>query len=134
MSRKKIVQLISIAFLVAGVLLLLPGTNWRDSNSKLAFFSVLLGTAGSVISVFIPSSYAYYFTDNDWVDGEDGEKSLLIKASKHGQGPSPRVQIFIKEDTIYKEVLTDLSHNSSGDVTVTVAGILQGDGGKVIIS
>jgi hypothetical protein len=135
MSRKRGYQLISIAFLVVGLLLSVPGTDWGNTNSTLAFISFLLGTLGSVLSIFIPSNYTFLFTNKDWVDNKEGELHLLISASKHGQGTSPTAQVFLKEGDHYQEVITDLTHTSKGDVIVKVNALVEMSmNGKVIIS
>jgi len=75
-----------------------------------------------------------YFGTEEWVDGKDEDKDLVIKASKHGQGVSPTVQFFFKMNGSYTEVIADSKHNSNGDVTISIYGPPPTDGGKVIIS
>jgi hypothetical protein len=84
MTRKKLVQLISIVLLSLGVVLLIPGTDWHNKASTLAFGSILLGTLGSIISLFIPTTYTYYFTPKERIAEGERSKILIIKASLLG--------------------------------------------------
>jgi hypothetical protein len=133
MSRKKVFQLISIIFLVVGVLLSVPGTDWHDTHSTLAFSSLVLGTLGSLISIFIPSNYTFYFTKEDWIERDNGYKYLFIDASKHGQGISPTVQVFMNNDSVYQEIGAATGHKENGDVSVGVSKTAELSG-KVVIS
>ncbi len=100
MSKKKVVQIIALAFLLIAVVLLVPNTKWRDTSSVWGFISLVCGTLGSIISIFIPTTYTYYFTDKEWNKNMEGDFSLKIKANKHGLGNSPQVQTFLKKESI----------------------------------
>jgi hypothetical protein len=116
MPRKKLIQWISLAFLAIGLFLLIPGTDWHDSNSTSAFLSVLFGTAGSAISIFIPSNYVYKYNESSWIPGTEGRYKLIIKASEHGQGTSPSIQRYQYEDGNYSLVMSSPDCDEQGNI------------------
>ncbi len=132
MPRKKLVQLISTALLLLGVILLIPGTDWHSKASTFAFVSVLVGTIGSIVSIFIPSNYTLYFECEDWIQSDE-DSFLTVKASKHGQGTSPTVQVFIKNKDSYDEVGAGTAHDKDGNVTVSASRTFT-MAGKLVIS
>lgn len=132
MTKKRIVQRIAIAFLVIAVILLIPNTNWAEDTSVLGFISLICGTLGSIISIFIPTSFTFIFTNSDWEREIDGAGfSLLVKAKKHGIGNSPQVQTFLRNGNTYKEVGVAVDHDESGNITI---GANMTFIGKVIIT
>ena len=91
MSKKKIVQIIAIVFLVVAVILLIPNTKWTENTSVWGFISLVSGTLGSIFSIFIPTTYTFGFLESDWhKNNESNDFSLLIAAKKHGLGNSPQ--------------------------------------------
>ncbi|WP_375417387.1 hypothetical protein [uncultured Hymenobacter sp.] len=130
MSRKKAVQILAIFFLIISVALLAPNTKWSDTTSIWGFVSLLCGTLGSIISIFIPTTYTQKFIDQDWHQSVDGY-NLTISASKHGLGNSPQVQTFLKSGEIYEGVEGNLHHDEKGNVTIGVGRTFTG---KVIIT
>ena len=66
MSKKRIVQIIAIVFLVIAVILLIPNTKWTENTSVWGFISLVFGTLGSIISIFIPTTYTFSFLESDW--------------------------------------------------------------------
>ncbi len=118
MSKKKVVQIIALAFLLLAVVLLVPNTKWRDTSSVWGFISLVCGTLGSTISIFIPTTYTYYFTDKEWNKNIEGDFSLKIKSNKHGLGNSPQVQTFLKNESVYQEVGVSSHHDEKGNVTI----------------
>lgn len=132
MSKKKIVQLIAITLLLVAVILLIPNTNWRDNSSIFGFVSLVLGTLGSIISIFIPSTYTFSFIESDWQKNiESNNYSLLIAAKKHGLGNSPQVQTFLRTEMTYEECVVSSHHDKKGNITI---GANKTFSGKVIIS
>lgn len=82
MSKKTKVQLVAIFFLLLAVFLLIPNTTWTEKTSVLGFISLLLGTLGSIVSIFIPTNYILEFTESDWKSGEDNDFCLFISIKK----------------------------------------------------
>jgi hypothetical protein len=132
MSIKKIVQIIAIAFLVIAVLLLIPKTNWSENTSVWGFISLVLGTIGSIISIFIPTSYSFNFIESDWKKNETSNGyNLTITTKKHGMGNSPQAQTFKKANENYQEVGVYLHHDEKGNITIGANVIFNG---KVIVT
>ena len=120
MSRKTAFQAISIALIVAGVLCLLFIVNWHDATSLIGLGSLILGSLGSIYSIFIPKSCALDFKKEDWLTRNEGEKYLLFTARKHGQGRTPTVQVFQVENGVFQEVMLDYHHDKEGNVTIAI--------------
>jgi hypothetical protein len=132
MSKKRIVQIIAIGFLVIAVILLIPNTDWTKSTSIWGFISLSFGTLGSVISIFIPTTYTFDFLESDWQkNDESNEFSLLISAKKHGLGNSPQVQIYIRKNEVFQKYDVNSYQDKKGNITIkTTRSFI----GKVIIT
>ncbi|UFH35747.1 hypothetical protein [Flavobacterium acetivorans] len=130
MSTKKIIQIIAVTFLIIAVILLVPNTNWQKSSSVLGFISLVCGTLGSIISIFVPTTYTYNFKEDNWANDSNGF-TLYIKAKKHGLGNSPQVQTFLKDGLMYQEVGVSSNHDEKGNVTIGANSLFSG---KVVIS
>lgn len=132
MSKKRTVQRTAIAFLLFAVILLIPNTDWSTKTSILGFFSLVLGTLGSIISIFIPTSYTYFFFEEDWKRNEQSNNySLLITAKKHGLGNSPKVQTLRKNDLHFEEVGVSSHHDKKGNIIIGATITFEG---KVIVT
>ncbi|WP_339751106.1 hypothetical protein [Algoriphagus aquimarinus] len=129
MNRKKIIQIIAILFLGLGIVLLYPSANLDDPTSIFAFISVLSGTLGSIISIFIPSEFVFDFEENTWIKGEK-DNSINIEAKKHGMGKSPQIQTFSLKENGFQEVLLNQSSDLKGNVTISATSMFKG---KIII-
>jgi len=90
MSKKNAFQFLAIGFLIIGVLLTFPNTNWHDKNSIISFIVLILGTVSSIVSIYIPTSYSSYFHSE-----ESNRFVTKISAKDHGQGSSPNVEVFL---------------------------------------
>lgn len=131
-SNKKIVQFIAVAFLIVAVLFLIPNTEWTKNTSVLGFVSLVCGTLGSVISIFIPTTFTFIFSESDWRRfGERNGFNLIISAKKHGAGRSPQVQTFLKNEMGYEEVEVVLQQDEKGNITINANIKFNG---KVIIT
>jgi hypothetical protein len=117
MSNKRKVQLIAVVFLVLAIILFIPNTDWNKKNSVIGFISLIIGTTGSIISIFIPSNFSFLFDDGLWTHFNGGYQ-IIIFSKKHGMGKSPNVQIFQKDGEIYNEVGVAISHDSKGNVSI----------------
>jgi hypothetical protein len=132
MSRKRIVQIIAICLLLLAVAFLLYSTNWNETKSAIGFYSLVFGTLGSIISIFIPTVYTFNFTDTDWKKNEiENDYFLIIQAKKHGIGNSPQVQTFQKSNNAFEEVGVSSHHDKKGNVTIGANSTFKG---KVIIT
>lgn len=130
MSRKKRVQLISIIFLLMSIFLYIPSTQWHSKISVIAFTSLLVGILGSICSIFIPKTYTKHFSLSDWQETEQGDFRLIIPASLHGMGKSPRCKFFTKDENEYSYTLTSYNTDKKGNITITAHHYK----GKVVIS
>ncbi len=131
MSKKRLAQIIAVAFLLIAVILLIPNTKWTEITSVIGFISLIFGTLGSIISIFIPTTYTFNFLESDWhKNTESKDYSLHITAKKHGLGNSPQVQIFSLKDKQYEEVICASHHDEKGNITIGANLI---SSGKVII-
>ncbi len=131
MSKKKVVQIIAVTFLLIAGALLIPNTKWSDTSAVWGFSSLIFGTLGSIISIFIPITYTYYFSYKEWNKNIDGTFSLEIKANKHGIGNSPQVQTFSKKESTYQKVGVSSHHDEKGNVLIIANSTFKG---KVIIT
>jgi hypothetical protein len=132
MSKKRIIQIIAIGFLVIAVILLIPNTDWTKSTSLWGFTSLVCGALGSVISIFIPTTYTFVFLESDWQkNDENNDFSLLISAKKHGLGNSPQVQTYLRNNQTFEEVGVNSNHDERGDIIIWANSIFNG---KVIIT
>mgnify|MGYP001163405230 CR=1 FL=1 len=131
MSKKKQIQIVAIFFLLIALVLLFPITDWNKVNSIYGFISLFCGTIGSIISLFIPTSYTLNFTNNDWQKDTDGGFEIIISSKKHGLGSSPHVQTFIEKNNTFYEVGVSSAHDKIGNVTVGANSTFDG---RIIIT
>src|SRR2546430_3231261 len=131
MSRKKIIQLIAVFFLILAVILLIPNTTWNKRASVFGFISLICGTIGSVISIFIPVSYSFNFLEKHWENFGDRDFRLFISSKKHGLGNSPQVQTFRSTENSFEEIGVYSSHDIQGNVMI---GASTNFCGKVVIT
>ncbi|PZX57018.1 hypothetical protein LV84_02149 [Algoriphagus ratkowskyi] len=117
MNRKKIIQIIAIIFLLIGVFLLFPNTNWEERTSIYGFISVICGTLGSTVSIFIPSVFVYNFEEQNWNKKNEGY-SITVLAKEHGMGKSPQIQSFILNDSGFQEVFLNQKIDFAGSVFI----------------
>lgn len=64
--------------------------------------------------------YSQTFSVATWSGPSGGEYSITVLASNHGCGTTPIVQVHELILSNYEQVETDVSINSSGDVTISV--------------
>ncbi len=132
MSRKRLLQLIAIAFLVIAVILLIPTTKWTENTSVWGFISLVFGTLGSIVSMFIPTTNTFSFIESDWQKNvESNDFTLLIEAKKHGSGNSPQLQTFLRKENTYEEVKVSSHHDEKGNIIIEANMTFTG---KVIIT
>jgi len=129
MNNKLKIKLTSVFFLIAGVVLLFPNTKWEELASIYGFISVVLGTLGSIISIFIPSVFIFEFEDKTWLKDLD-DYVIKIPAKNHGMGKSPQIQTFELEKDGYREVGVDQSFDESGNISI---GATTNFRGKIIV-
>lgn len=132
MSKKKLIQLIAIVFLITAVLLLIPNTNWSEKTSVLGFVSLVCGTLGSIIAIFIPTTYSFTFTTADWhYNEQERDYSLIIKSKVHGIGPSIITQVFENNENGFTEIAVESNHDHNRNVYLKVNRAFSG---KAVIS
>lgn len=117
MSRKKIIQIIAVVFLILAVVLLVPNTDWQKETSVYGFISLVFGTMGSIVSIFIPTTYSLIFNEQNWKTHPNG-CVLYIEANKHGCGNSPQVQTFSKDGAGYSLILCGIDHDENGNISI----------------
>lgn len=132
MSKKRKVQIAAICLLLLAVILLLFSTDWNDKTAVLGFIILVIGTLGSIVSIFIPTDYTFNFIITDWKRNEvENDYFLFIKATKHGIGKSPQVQTFQKNKDIFENVGVSSHHDENGNITISANSPFNG---KVIIT
>lgn len=132
MSKKRRVQIVAIIFLVIAVILLIPITKWTESTSVFGFISLVFGTLGSIISIFIPTTYTFNFINSDWKkNNESDDFRLIISARKHGLSKSPQVKTLLRNDKTYEEVVVSSHHDENGNITIGANSVFSG---KVLIT
>lgn len=120
MSRKRIVQYIAVFFLLVAVVFYIPSANWNENTAYFAFISLICGTIGSIVSIFIPSNYVKMIDSSDWIDVKDGGYQIEISAKTHGLGKSPKCSMFrLDENQNYENVMAGLKHDNKGNVTIS---------------
>lgn len=117
MNVKKAIRVFSITLLLGAVILAIPSTNWEDPRSLGSFAGLSLATIGSIISIFIPSSYVRKFSLNDWMK-KDSEYIIHIKGATHGIGKNPNVEVYKKLKTKYVLVEVECIVDQKGNVTL----------------
>lgn len=120
MSRKRRVQIIAIVFLLIAVAFYIPSADWSAKTAPFAFISLICGTIGSIVSIFIPSNYVKMIDSSDWIDNEGGGYKIEISAKKHGLGKSPKCGLFkLDENQNYEMVMAHSKHDKNGNVTIS---------------
>ncbi|MDR1690836.1 MAG: hypothetical protein LBR42_03190 [Candidatus Methanoplasma sp.] len=127
-SKRKTVQIVAVAFLLLSGLLLFPNTSWSDSTSVVGYISLLFGIAGSICSVFIPTTYVQDFTEKDWTLRKgtslksDSYDSFFLKidVKKHKMGKTPTGTVyFLTEDGRYVDGgMYSFYHDECGNIEI----------------
>ncbi len=118
MSKREIIQGISIALLLIAILFLIPNTEWSNLRSICVFLSLIFGTLGSIISIYIPKSYTYKFDISSWINADRRSFQLIILSKTHGLGKATSVQTFMLNENSYEEV--DISHKQDEQGNVII--------------
>lgn len=119
MTLKKKIQIVAIILLILAIPLSIPNTNWNSNYSILAFLALILGTIGSISSIFIPSRYTFKFQESHWIQ-QDNFFVLAIPFKQHGVSKSPKIEFQILQDGIYSSALTSSQIDNQGNITITV--------------
>lgn len=120
MTLKKKFQIGAIVLLFLAIPLSIPNTNWNSSYSVLSFIALVLGTVGSVTSIFIPVRYELGFKNSDWVL-QGNFYTLTIPYKKHGVSMSPNIEFYTSDDGVaFSKALTSPNIDKDGNVTITV--------------
>lgn len=130
MSKRKITQKTSIFFLALGVFVFVISIDWASNLSVINLIILVLGTLGSIVSVFIPSSYSFKFSKADWKAAETSYE-LVISMQQHGMGRTTNVDVFQNLNDYYEFVLVGISFDIKGNVKLSA---IEPFDGKVIMS
>ena len=79
----------------------------------------------------MPSTYSYEFHTSDWVEKAVREWVLIVNKNKHGMGNKPKIQILMKNEDGFEEVIASHQFNDKGDITIGSSKAFEG---KVLIS
>lgn len=116
MPLRKKIQILSVILLFTSAILFLPFVKWDESVSLFGYISLLLGIAGSIVSIFIPNSYTFYFQVESWKRFTDNEVFLEINRVKHGMGKSPKCEVMMQNKGGYEVVICDIKQDVSGNI------------------
>ncbi|WP_157445742.1 hypothetical protein [Chryseobacterium indologenes] len=115
MKRKKVL-IASIILLASGFFANLFIYDPKDIASNITLFSLLLGTTGSIISLFLPTYFEKEFQKNDWQTDSEG---YYIKVPKKVHGFSkPTITISQQTNGVDQVVYAPRQVNNKGDVIV----------------
>ena len=125
MTKKIFLRSSSVVLLVISIPIFLINYDGKTS-SDIALTSLCVGVLGSVISIFIPSSYTYEFKNKEWtMDGTNGY-IIKIKSSEHSMGNSPIAEVFMYNGKSYELVELETRHDNKGNVTIAANSIFSG--------
>jgi hypothetical protein len=116
MSLRTKILILSVFLLSASAILFIPFVKWDEIVSLFGYISLLLGIAGSIISIFIPNSYTFYFQAESWNPSTDNEVFLEIKRFKHGMGKSPKCEVLMQDKDGYEVVICDIKQDVNGNI------------------
>ncbi len=118
---KRYIQIATIIFLLLGIVLSIPNTDWSKSTSIYGFASVCCGALGSIISLFIPSKYEFLFEINDWIYIDGVGYSIVISYKKHKISKSPNCEMFFWNGENYQSIMGGIIHDNEGNITISSA-------------
>ncbi|ROI05828.1 hypothetical protein EGI16_05460 [Chryseobacterium sp. G0240] len=101
MKRKRILYC-SIGLLFCGLITTLFTYNSHSIASNVSLISIFLGTAGSILSLFIPTQFEKIIHENDWKN-VSGDLTYIIQYREHGI-KTPKATFFLKTDSGYTAV------------------------------
>ncbi len=116
MSVRKKIQILSVILLSTSAILFLPFVKWQENVSLFGYISLLLGIIGSIVSIFIPNSYTFYFREENWKLFTDAEVFLEINRVKHGMGKSPKCEVMLQNEDGYEVIICDIKQDAHGNI------------------
>lgn len=116
---RKLIKVTSISLMICTIIGCIIQLYFDEKTATIiSLITSILSTIGSIISMFIPSTYTYNFTCNDWESTPDNSYNLFIPATKHELGKTPQVTVFkLNEDGSYEEVINSITC-AHGNITI----------------
>jgi predicted acetyltransferase len=99
------------------IILFIPNTDWGEKTSLYGFLSLICGTLGSFISIFIPTSFVFLFKEPNWTKDDNGF-FIEIKSKEHGLGNATQIQIFIKSEKGYERIHVHEKQDDQGNIKI----------------
>ncbi|MEE3413257.1 MAG: hypothetical protein VZQ58_05220, partial [Bacteroidales bacterium] len=79
--RRKFIQFVSIVLICIGAIITIIED--RQNVRCLSFWALIIGTIGSVVSMFVPNKYVLKFTVNSWNATNQRDYSIKIRKTEH---------------------------------------------------
>ena len=127
--RRKFIQFVSIVLICIGAIITIIED--RQNVRCLSFWALIIGTIGSVVSMFVPNKYVLKFTVNSWNATNQRDYSIKIRKTEHGMGKNP-ISIIYRFNEIsnsYEKVVCDIE-NDKGNIILRANSTFTG---KVVI-
>ncbi|WP_123868131.1 hypothetical protein [Chryseobacterium lactis] len=116
--KRKLILYFSIGLLSCGLIVTLFAYDKNSLASKISLIGLLLGTGGSILSLFMPTYYERIFKKDEWKTDDKG-LYIMIPKRKHGFD-KPTITISIQTDGVYQAIYAPRQVNDKGDVIVRV--------------
>jgi hypothetical protein len=116
-SKKEIFEIITLGFILLGLIFSIPNTEWAENSNYYGFFSIACGALSSIFSLLIPATYTGKFTKSDWKKQKDG-LFIKIPSKVHGMGKAPQIQTLLQNESGYEKVGLDENHDRFGNVII----------------
>ena len=123
----KLLLYFSIFLLLCGLAATLYTYDRSSLASNIGLISILLGTTGSILSLFIPKQYTKVIKANDWIE-IDGELIFVINYRKHGI-KDPKAAFYMETEKGFEEALIDFSFENNN----VIAKVGRKYNGKIIV-
>jgi len=84
-------------------------------------------TLASIIAIFIPTRYTFYFAKETWLRSDKGDYFITILYTNHEQSKSPQTSVYIEtENRKFELIKVAVEHDEEGNVTISVNNIFKG--------
>jgi|JI9StandDraft_1071089.scaffolds.fasta_scaffold396172_1 hypothetical protein len=91
-----------------------------------------VATLASIIALFIPTNYTFFFEKETWLSSNNGDFDILIPYKNHAQSKSSQISVYIKTELGNFELIeVAIKQDNEGNINLSANNAFKG---KVIVT